>query len=390
VARDPRGEDVIADLAEGEWSDWALESFDTVDGVRRGPVRFKLERLSPDAGDVALYATQVMDIDHYTTPPSAGYELYETAGAFITDIGWEGLGHSIEKCWFNESVLADMADYQHQWFVRAVQHLTGTRDWSLCMLQAHCIDCANHYCLNYADPSTSPDKALQPRFLAFLETLYESLDRMLGAIRAGADEKTTVVVVSDHGGLPSKAPVDIARLLRDAGLLAEDENGRDWSRTRAYPHGGMFVNVNLVGREPKGVVAPEQFDRVCDEVKAALHAYRDPETGLHPFNLVLRKTDMRYVGLYGDPEAKKIGDVVCTVREPFGSTHGFQLSTARHGLASNGSLLILSGAGIRKGITLDRTVWLPDITPTLCRLIGVAPPRDAQGAVLYQALEEYA
>jgi hypothetical protein len=37
-------------------------------------------------------------------------------------------------------------------------------------------------------------------------------------------------------------------------------------------------------------------------------------------------------------------------------------------------------------VTLDRTVWLTDIVPTICRLIDVPVPRDTQGAIIYQAL----
>jgi len=33
-------------------------------------------------------------------------------------------------------------------------------------------------------------------------------------------------------------------------------------------------------------------------------------------------------------------------------------------------------------------VWLTDIAPTICRLLQVPPPRDTQGAVIYQALQD--
>ncbi|MCD6317546.1 hypothetical protein J7M02_00575, partial [Candidatus Aerophobetes bacterium] len=62
-------------------------------------------------------------------------------------------------------------------------------------------------------------------------------------------------------------------------------------------------------------------------------------------------------------------------------------STAQWGLSSNTSLLIMRGPGIRQGAQLDRTVWLVDIVPTICQLIRVPVPRQAEGAVLYQALE---
>jgi len=180
-------------------------------------------------------------------------------------------------------------------------------------------------------------------------------------------------------------------VLEKAGFLAKGKDGSiDWQHTRAYVQNGIFVNVNLQGRDRHGIVPPERFDKTCDEIIAALHAYVEPRAGLHPFNLVLRKADMRYVGLYGDPGAKKIGDIVFTYREPFGGTHGEQLSTARWSISSNTCLLIMRGPGIRPGVQLERTVWLTDIVPTICHLIDIPVPRDTEGAILYQALESHA
>lgn len=388
VSRDIEGLDVVASLAPGEWSNWACERFETIDGTREGTLRFKIEKLSPDARVVGIYVTQVMDIDHYCAPESVGRELYESVGPFITDIGWEGLGHNWQRAWFSTDVMEELADYQHQWFTKALEYLCTTRDWALCMLQAHCIDCANHHCLALTDPAYKAPQELGKRCLSFIEKLYQSLDRMLGRILDSVDGNTVVIVVSDHGGLPGNLRVDTNRVLEDAGLLVRKEDSVDWSRTKAYPR-QIFVNVNLKGREPQGIVPPEDYEKVCDQVTATLHAYVDERTGLHPYNLVLRKKDARYIGLFGDPTCKKIGDVVFTLKEPFGGTHGEQLSTASWGINSNGSLLVMWGAGIRKGLVLERTVWLSDITPTICYLLGVPPPRNAEGAVIYQAFEDF-
>lgn len=389
ITRDPESRERLAELALGEWSPWLLEKFETIDGTRAGPLRFKLDKLSADGKQVGLYATQVMDLDLYAMPRSVGRELYEKVGPFITDIGWEGLGHNWTKAWFHESVMTELAEYQHEWFAKAVEYLTKTRDWALLMLQAHCIDCANHYCLGMADPVSNPDRQLGGRFLTFIEGLYQSLDRLLGRIMDLVDEDTVIFVVSDHGGLPGHLRVDRQQTLEEAGLLVTGEDGGiDWERTRAYVQKGMFINVNLQGREKHGIVPPEEYDKTCDEIIAALHAYTEPTTGLHPYNLVLRRTDMRYVGLYGDPTYQKIGDLLATVREPFGGTHGEQLSTAAWGLSSNTCLLMMRGPGIRKGVQLERTAWLTDIVPTICNLIDVPVPRDTEGAILYQALEE--
>jgi len=212
---------------------------------------------------------------------------------------------------------------------------------------------------------------------------------MLDEILNWVDENTVVILVSDHGGLPGYMRIDTSKVLEEAGLLVRRNGEIDWSRTKAYVQNGIFINVNLKGREPHGIVPPEDYERVCDEIIATLHAYVDERTGLHPYNLVLRRKDARYLGLYGDPTYKKIGDIVFTFKEPFGGTHGEQLSTASTSISSIGSLFIMWGAGIRKGVVLERNVWLTDITPTICYILDVPPPRDTEGAIIYQAFEDF-
>jgi len=88
ISRDAAGQDLMAELGVGEWSEWFLEPWDTVDGRGEGTIRFKLEALSADAQVVKLYSSQIMDVDHYAYPGAVGRELYEQVGPFITDIGW--------------------------------------------------------------------------------------------------------------------------------------------------------------------------------------------------------------------------------------------------------------------------------------------------------------
>lgn len=390
ISNDPEGKNVLADLSVGEWSKWICEDFETIEGIRQGALRFKLEKLSSDARVVGIYATQIIDIDNYAVPKSVGRELYENVGPFITDIGWEGLGHDWRKAWFSIDVMEELAEYQHGWLVRALKYLSSKVEWNLCMMQVHCIDCANHHALAVADPSFGAPVELRKKYLDFIERLYKSVDRMLGELLEWADENTTLIVVSDHGGLPGYLRIDTNDVLEEAGLLTRNRDGTiDWSRTKAYVQNAIFINVNLRGREPYGIVPLEEYEKIRDEIIATLHGYIDKRTGLHPYNLVLRKEDARYLGLYGDPTYRKIGDIVFTFKEPYGGTHGDTLSTARWGISSNGCFLAMKGPDLREGLILERTVWLTDITPTICYILGVPPPRDAEGAVIYQAFKKF-
>ena len=78
----------------------------------------------------------------------------------------------------------------------------------------------------------------------------------------------------------------IARVAYDKlglhGRVAVPTQPVDWARTVAYTSvvsTGEGVSIALRGREPDGRVAPEDYERVRDEVAASLLAFTDPETG---------------------------------------------------------------------------------------------------------------
>ncbi|GAG18150.1 unnamed protein product, partial [marine sediment metagenome] len=79
---------------------------------------------------------------------------------------------------------------------------------------------------------------------------------------------------------------------------------------------------------------------------------------------------------------------VFALSEEFGPQHGPFLPTAEWGLGSLHGTFAMCGPGIKKGVELERNVWCLDMIPTLCYLAGWPMPRDAEGAIIFQALED--
>jgi len=48
---------------------------------------------------------------------------------------------------------------------------------------------------------------------------------------------------------------------------------------------------------------------------------------------------------------------------------------------------IFAGPGIKRGLTREHPVHLVDIVPTVSHLMGIEPPRQCEGAVLYDIME---
>jgi arylsulfatase A-like enzyme len=52
------------------------------------------------------------------------------------------------------------------------------------------------------------------------------------------------------------------------------------------------------------------------------------------------------------------------------------------------SALIISGPGVKKGSRAVTPVDLNDIAPTMSHLLGISPPAQTDGRILYEALED--
>ena len=59
------------------------------------------------------------------------------------------------------------------------------------------------------------------------------------------------------------------------------------------------MSIALRGREPEGTVAPEDYERVRDEVARSLLEFADPANGRHPIAAAHRKEDVLH-GAYLD------------------------------------------------------------------------------------------
>ena len=69
----------------------------------------------------------------------------------------------------------------------------------------------------------------------------------------------------------------------------------DWEKTKVVPR-RTYIWVNLEGRDPEGIVSPDDYDKVRREVADVLTGVRDPETGESPIEAILTKENMRFYG----------------------------------------------------------------------------------------------
>lgn len=372
-------------LSPGEWSDTLSDSFATTDGSKEAIFRAKLLRLAPDGSDVRLYLTALCDRRFYTLPENLCDRLRELPGLPLPGGAFEALNLG----WVDGDTFVEVQDLQHQWYAGCAERLMREERWDMYFMHAHAPDWLYHAMGAKADPATNPDAAQRAECERIIRGIYASLDRMIARILAAAGDGALTIIVSDHGAKATGTWAPVGQIIEDAGLTVMKQEGDhkvvDWSRTRALAQRSCYVYVNLKGRDPQGVVEPgEEYEQVREAIIQALLAYRDPRTGRRAVTLALRREDARIMGLYTD----MVGDVIYSVEPTFGGQHGQQLTTVKFSQGALKPLLILHGPGIKRGHRLERNAWLTDVVPTACYLLQLPVPRDAEGAVLYQALEQ--
>ncbi len=389
-------DDRFATLAPGEWSPTIIQEFQTSRGSMKGAFRCKLLEMSPKGDSFSLYVTIINSLKGWSFPDSVAEEIPFDQGLPSPRGGYLPLLLG----WIDLQTFTEIVELQHTWTSNAVTHLLGNKEWDLFFMHMHCPDWMYHTFSMELDPITNPDSEKRNRYQETELELYQSIDRTIGSILSCVGEDSLVCVVSDHGAKASTRKFKVSDLLVDKGLTKLKEGERreqsasfshtstrfevDWENTRAYAQRACYVYVNLKGRDPMGIVEPgQEYEEVRNRIISELYDYTDPQTGMKPVALALKREDARFMGLYGE----RVGDVVYALNPEFGGEHGNFLPPTEYGIGSMKGLMIMSGPGIASDKILERNVWLTDIAPTICHLAELPIPAKTEGSIIYQALE---
>lgn len=401
-------ETAFATLRKDEWSENIIQTFDTEEGQKRTAFRCKLIELAENGRNVQLYVTALCGLDGWSMPEEIAAQIPSHEGLPLIEypaFAW-GAG------WIDAETMLEAFDLEHRWLAEATVYLATHKPWDILSVVIHGPDTFHHCLANMIDPEFTPDPHQIEYYQEIERTYYKYVDDTVGRIADLADEETVLVVVSDHGTKATTRRFLPAKVLAEAGLTVykdplpttRDEVPRtkaevleqrmpwhspppDWSRTKAITVGECYIWVNLKDRDPEGIVEPEDYETVRDEIIKALYDYTDPQTGIKPIMLAVRREEALFFGLYGE-QGERVGDIVYAINPRYGRQHGPAWPTHEIGIGSLRGLFIMTGPGIKKGETLKRRVDLVDVAPTLCHLTELPIPRHAEGGIIYQALED--
>jgi predicted AlkP superfamily phosphohydrolase/phosphomutase len=159
----------------------------------------------------------------------------------------------------------------------------------------------------------------------------------------------------------------------------------DWDATRAYvcsPASGT-ININLKGREPNGIVDPDDFERVRDEVIAALTEWRSPEGNTRVFQWVARPEQ-----IYSGSRVGSAPDIFFSL-EPGLYTAAVKFGRPMwrvRGIGQHAPYGIFVGSGEIFARGRIPEMDITDVVPTLLAGMGIEADTDFDGNVRHLAL----
>ncbi len=258
----------------------------------------------------------------------------------------------------------------------AMFHFLRTAPWDFFMTHFMETDRLHHFFWEHMEQG-HPEYA--PAFL----DIYREVDRIVGRLVADLPGGTGLVLLSDHGFCTVKREVYVNRWLEEQGLLAFTPGagsglGAIDPASRAFSLTPGRIYVNLRGREPKGSVAPGDYERVRDDLVASLTGLRDPDSGARVIDRVLRREE-----IFHGPGAGAAPDLVAV------PVDGYDLKgdLGRTALTGKGVLVgmhtledafvAIPGAAIEKP-----DPHIVDVMPTILHLMGLPVPEGLDGRSL--------
>ena len=306
-------------LKEKEWSDWVVVKFPLIPQVieASGICRFYLKSVHRPFG---LYVSP-MNIDPanpslpLSTPPDYSRELVRELGYYYTQ-GMVEDTHALTAGVLDADEYQQQAMFVHEERLRFFEYELNRFNDGFLFFYFSTLDLSSHVFWRAIDPKHplfTPELAQSHG--EFIRSLYRKVDDAIGKALERLDEKTWLIVMSDHGFAPFRRQFNLNSWLLENGLLrtnsppvrqgASNFHDVDWSRTRAFGLGLNGLYLNRKGREKFGCVDAAEAADLEDELIEKLCKIRDPENDELVISNVYRASE-----IYSGPHVSLAPDLL--------------------------------------------------------------------------------
>lgn len=323
----------------------------------------------------------------YTYPPELKDEISSVVGDYIIDV-------RDFRTDDKRRLLSEIVEMTEKRF-KLARHLMKNKTWDFFMMVEMGTDRIHHGFWKFCDPTHPKYEPGNPHENTILD-YYRLLDEKIGELVADAGPETAVLVVSDHGAKKLDGGVCINQWLmregylrlkgRPNGIERPDKVGIDWDNTVAWGDGGYYgrLFINVKGREPRGVVAPADYEKVRSEIKSKLEALPD-DLG-NPMDTKIYRPEELYRAVNGVPPDLIVFFDNLNWRS-VGTVGYDSIHTRDNDTGPDDANHDWNGIFIMRAPRLDRRgrvegLEIRDVASTILSLFGIEPPADMQGKVI--------
>jgi predicted AlkP superfamily phosphohydrolase/phosphomutase len=320
----------------------------------------------------------------YVYPASLAPELDHLTGGYSFDV--------LFRADDRDRVARELLVMTRKHFL-AARHLWAKEPWDLFAIHEIGPDRVHHAFWKFFDP-THPRYEKNDALRQFAEDYYRMLDEEIGKLLDLVPPDVRVMFVSDHGSQAMTGCFCINEWLIQKGYLTLkgpapppgtqiEKAAIDWSKTRAWGAGGYYARIflNVKGREPNGILRPEDVDTFVAEFTAELAKVKQPNGQPLKSEVKVPKEIYRQVNgdapdlmaYFGDVAVRSAGTVgynTLFIAEndtgPDDAVHSF-----------DGIYVVDRPASVPTGPGPGRK--LIDIAPTLLAYFGLPVPPQMQG-----------
>ncbi|EQD29742.1 type I phosphodiesterase/nucleotide pyrophosphatase [mine drainage metagenome] len=327
----------------------------------------------------------------FVSPGSLTDEIDRVAGGYVFDVPFRADDR--------ERIGNELMEMTRKHF-RVARHLWDRERWDLFALHEIGPDRIHHTFWKFFDP-THPRYEENPRLRALVEDYYSLLDDEIGQLLQRVPADVRIWLVSDHGSQAMQGCFCINEWLMANGFLflkgprpapgtPIEKVAVDWSRTQAWGSGGYYARIfyNVKGREPEGLVAPDQVAALESRLIQGLEAVLKPDGT--PLGADVRPPRSLYREVWGDaPDLMAyFGDVAWRSAGTIGHPTLFLMENDTgpdDSVHSFDGVYAVTGTRDGAGIHGPQERIL-DVAPTLLETLGIPVPERMQGRSIRRLL----
>lgn len=407
-------ENVIADLNEGEWSQWSpiqlkWQDHDVDSDVKIKIIKLKIDKL--DNNGFFRIRCFYNNLNRFITkPPEASDELVKNVGPmvdFVDNFPPQLIYYPEDKQTFLEE-----ADMSFEWHTKAARFIFEEYQPDVFIHDIYTPNqmLSSRWWLGYIDPVSKRYREVSKRQRKGLwrEVLdmYKKLDDIIGEYLKNADESTLIVLSSDHGMAPLNKWVKLNNLFAKEGLLKftiNEETGEpiiDWDNSQVIylKMDNIYVHPGGLGGNWTRASGPE-YEKLRDRVIRMLYDLKD-EDGERPVAVVVKWEDVEN---FLDLPQDRVGDLIIANEAGFGWNEemssdlaiftiplktGYKQAILPKETKSMWTPFIIMGPGVKKNYELKQPIQMVDQYPTIMRLMGMEIPDFVEGRSLEEIYDK--